>query len=410
MSTQSQQTPGAEPVEAFEARLLVASFVVVLAAWGLASVLHDPSPVVSSENRYRATLPEWSPGEPMSTFLGEFDEYLADRVRFRDGLITLYSRAWVGVFGVSPSPEVVVGRDGWFFFNDPVAVGQARGLARFEPAELVQWQRVLEGRRDWLAERGIPFVVVFVPNKHLVYSEFLPERFAVVDESAAEVEPHRQLVAHLEAHSDLVVVDLLPRLLEAKKRQRVFHKTDTHWNDVGAYLAYRSVLEAVVQVLPRYSEALQPVAVEASRFDGRGIGLTTMLGLSAYHGEEILKLSVAQPRSEVLWPKQAQYARFEREQRPLAHGVRAASGPRAVIFRDSFANALIPYLSENFSRVLYVWARDLVPRIVEREEPDVVIQQIAGRLLDREPVSVERMEAVPPPPAGNVRAMATPGR
>ena len=106
----------------------------------------------------------------------------------------------------------------------------------------------------------------------------------------------------------------------------------------------------------------------------------------------------------------AQYAWCEREQRPLAHGGRAASGPRAVIFRDSFANALIPYLSENFSRVLYVWARDLVPRIVEREEPDVVIQQIAGRLLDREPVSVERMEAVPPPPAGNVRAMATPGR
>ena len=51
------------------------------------------------------------------------------------------------------------------------------------------------------------------------------------------------------------------------------------------------------------------------------------------------------------------------------------------MFRDSFANALVPYLSESFDQILYVWERDMNPRIVERNEPDVVIQQIVERFL-----------------------------
>ena len=55
--------------------------------------------------------------------------------------------------------------------------------------------------------------------------------------------------------------------------------------------------------------------------------------------------------------------------------------PRAVVFRDSFATWLIPLLSENFSRVLYSWQYTLDGDIVERELPDVVIQEMAEHIL-----------------------------
>lgn len=373
-----------------EAWLLVASFVGLLLLWAVASFVHEPTPIAKSENRYRAPFPAWEEAQGVGAYLSKIDEHLADRVRFRDGLITLHARVLVELFGASPSPKLLVGREGWFYFNDPVAVDQMRGIAQFEPAELERWQRVLEGRRDWLAEQGIPFVVVLVPNKHVVYPEFMPARMTRI----AEDEQHAQLARHLKEHSDLEVVDLLPVMQAAKRKQRVYHKTDTHWNDVGAYLGYREILAAVARLLPAHRAGLEPVEVEARRYEGRGIGLTSMAGLSAYHREEIVQLTPVAPRSEILQPKPAQYERFEREQRPLAHGVPESSLPRAVLFRDSFSNALIPYLSENFRRVLYVWRRDVEPRFVERERPDIVIQQIAGRLLDRAPIPIEaRLEA-----------------
>ncbi|MDP6977842.1 MAG: hypothetical protein QF570_04470 [Myxococcota bacterium] len=372
-------------IAGLEARFVVASFLVVLVAWAAASFFHEPGPIAKSENRYRAALPVWGESQGTAEFIAKLGDHLADRVRFRDALISLHARVMVDFFGASPSEKLIVGRDGWFFFNDPVAVDQARGIARFDDAELLRWQRVLEGRRDWLAERGIPFVVVLVPNKHVVYAEFMPPRFG----ATVHDEQHKQLAHHLAEHSDLVVVDLLPPLLEAKQRQRVYHKTDTHWNDIGAYTGYREILAAVGDALPTWRDALEPVKVQARRFEDRGIGLTSMVGLSPYHREEILQLRKVQPRSEILMPRKDHYKRFEREQRPLAHGVQGARLPKAVVFRDSFFNALIPYFSENFRRVLYVWTRDVEPRFVEREQPDIVIQEIAGRLLDREPIGIE---------------------
>ena len=201
-------------------------------------------------------------------------------------------------------------------------------------------------------------------------------------------EQHTQLARYLAEHSDLAVVDLMPTLLRAKKNDRVFHKTDTHWNDVGAYAGYEAILAAVREALPEYADHLKPTRVIRREFSGKGIGLTSMVGLSAAYPEAMIELEKATPQARSLMADQRQYARFEREQKPLALGVPGATLPRAVVFRDSFSNALIPYLSENFRRVLWVWTRDVGGKPIEREQPDIVIQEIAGRLLDRTPLPI----------------------
>jgi alginate O-acetyltransferase complex protein AlgJ len=55
--------------------------------------------------------------------------------------------------------------------------------------------------------------------------------------------------------------------------------------------------------------------------------------------------------------------------------------PRALIFRDSFGSRLVPYLSEHFSRAVYLWQNDFDADAVMKEHPDVVIQEIVGRHL-----------------------------
>ena len=55
--------------------------------------------------------------------------------------------------------------------------------------------------------------------------------------------------------------------------------------------------------------------------------------------------------------------------------------PRAVVFRDSFASRLAPFLSEHFSRVVYLWQNNFDVDVIRAERPDVVIQEIVGRHL-----------------------------
>ena len=55
--------------------------------------------------------------------------------------------------------------------------------------------------------------------------------------------------------------------------------------------------------------------------------------------------------------------------------------PRALIFRDSFGSAMIPFLSEHFSRAVYVWQNDFDTALAADERPAVVIQEWVGRHL-----------------------------
>ena len=55
--------------------------------------------------------------------------------------------------------------------------------------------------------------------------------------------------------------------------------------------------------------------------------------------------------------------------------------PGALIFRDSFSDALIPFLSEHFSRVVYAHSFSVDLDLVDSEKPDIVIFELAQRYL-----------------------------
>src|SRR5690606_25145913 len=56
----------------------------------------------------------------------------------------------------------------------------------------------------------------------------------------------------------------------------------------------------------------------------------------------------------------------------------------ALIFRDSFFTALVPYFSRQFKRSTYIWNRldfTTLSEFVEKERPDIVIDQVVERTL-----------------------------
>ena len=232
-------------------------------------------------------------------------------------------------------------------------------------------------RRDWLAERGIPYLVVIPPHKDTIYPEFMPEAYNKVH-SRSRLD---QLMDHMKAHSTVRIVDVRDDMQLAKQRELLYDLRDTHWNARGAFIAYGRIVEALSTWFPEM-RAVPRTAFRDVANVGPGGDLATMLGLSDELRENRLGLEPLVPRharqtkeSFALPPGWAPY------QVTLAMERDDAKLPRAVMFRDSYATHLIPFLSEHFERIIYVWDYRFDHGLVVRERPDVVIQELLERSL-----------------------------
>jgi hypothetical protein len=323
----------------------------------------------------------------LNAFPARFEEYYSKRFGFRGTLICWQNILKVRWLKVSSSANVLVGKNGWLYYNPgkgPHTTGP------FSSEQLLQWQHVLEARRDWLAERGVPYLLVITPDKQTIYPEHLPRGMSPNPASIRQ----DQLLAHLREHSDLAVLDLRKPLLAAKSTERIYYRTDSHWNKRGAFIGYQQIVSALNARFPQ----LQPLprsAFEPTVSDRTGGDLACMLGLGTQMHEEELALRPLVPRQ----------ARVTDEKVPIMEKYRLAhietvamtcpqSSPvRAVMMHDSFGIFLKPYLAEHFARIVYLPTDILDPVIFERERPDIVIQQMVERkLTELVPLNVPEMD------------------
>jgi alginate O-acetyltransferase complex protein AlgJ len=354
-------------------RVVIVAFVATIAVPGLATLAAIDRPTSRNENRELAAFPPVPTDLPsLRAFPDAFTRYFEDNFSFRAHLVKWQAAFRFQQLRVSPSPTVIAGRDGWLFYADDGAVEDFSDARPFTDAELEAWRLTLEHTRDWLADRGIRYVFVIAPDKHVVYPELMPATLhRLHDDSRID-----QLVQFLRQRSSVTVLDLRPALHAARGGDRLYHRTDTHWNDVGAWVGYEQIIDSLgisgMRPLPRS-------AFDERRVVTPGMDLAGMIGLKDVLTEDDLVLVPRQPRAaRVIEPAHADaslmYDRVVTEQANRAL-------PRAVVFRDSFASALIPFLSEHFSRAVYLWQNNFDPATIETEHPDVVIQEWVGRHL-----------------------------
>jgi hypothetical protein len=357
------------------ARALVATFLVVLVAPGAGMLLGVDLQGPRAENRTLAPRPplawDWS---TLRAWPEAATKYFEDHFAFRSRLVRWQAELRLAVHG-TPSPDVFVGRDGWFFYAEDGAAQDYASQTPFAPDELELWRQTLQHTYDWLRRRGIAYVFVIAPDKHAVYPEFMPPAIARVRESRSE-----QLVAYLRAHTDVPVADLRPALLAAKGGDRLYHRTDTHWNDRGAFVGYQEIVRVLgrqLTIAPLGRDAFLPRTTRAP-----GMDLAGMMGLTQALEEEDLMFEPREPpRWRIAEPASAD-SRYMDWRIVTEH--EDGRLPRAVVFRDSFGAALVPLLAQHFSRALYLWQYNFDPAVVAQEHAAVVIQEWVGRRLSTE--------------------------
>jgi hypothetical protein len=312
----------------------------------------------------------------------QFDRYLVDRAGFRDVLVFAGSYIDVGIFGHSTNRDVVLGDDGWLFHAGDRTLEQMRGTDIFTPAALDHWIDYLEGQRDWLAARGIPLLVVVVPNKERVYHEHLPASAGALA-AVTRLSQIRQRLA--ERGSTLRLLDLTSALTAAKGDMQVYAKRDTHWSGAGAFRGYRQIMRRLQPLLPN----LQPLRAEqmeniAMTYRARELDLMRMLGLGLAGDGETLDYPLF--RGTPPWTTTREDSVVQGKRRMRLTSTRA-NAPSAVWFHDSFSDTLAVYLNSTFSVVTleeqtgFRFDRTLI----DEARPDVVVYEFVERFLAIEP-------------------------
>ena len=314
-----------------------------------------------------------------------FEQAFNDRFGFRDALV--YGHNWFSVFvcGTSPTDEAIIGKEGWLYFRS--SIDDYRGLVKFPPKLIEPWRRELSAKAAYLASRHVQYLVVIAPNKETIYPEFLPAQIRQVRRRSC-LDQFREALA---APQPFELLDLREPL-RALKADRLFWRTDTHWNDRGALAAASEIIRHLQSHLPEIP-GINPADYEARREVKPGGDLAEMIGFpnAFFEDDTILSTRGTMPQ---LMPTPAWAGGFKM---PVKCYECDAPGRtlRAALCSDSFGIAPSRFLAAQFRRMIFIRRMPngeeyhaLLPKLVAAEKPDVLIELFTERNLLQIPKSI----------------------
>jgi hypothetical protein len=374
-------------------RLLIGTILVLMAATWLAP-LWVRAPDVQ-ENRVLAAKPEWPKRlKDIAAYRKAADAYVADHFPARRHLIGALNRLRM-LAGVSGSNRVIIGRDGWLYFDDDTHLGAARGDPPMPEPEVRQWLMTLAGRTEALKARGMTYLVITPPVKETLYPQHAPAWFHGA--SPGRVAMVLPKLAQASGAGD--VLYLYPSVAAATKAgDKTYSRHDTHWDGFGAYAGYVGLMDHL------HALGLTEAPWPRSRFvrsDKQGYGgprdLALMLGVASFvHLEfpHLVNPAGDHPTTITFLGEKHDWTA------PQVVDTGEAGKPVLLMTRDSFSNELLPFLLPHFSRIVLahnqdgVWRQDLIDRF----KPDIVILEVIEPGL-----RVVMGEGPPPSPAAVAR-------
>lgn len=295
--------------------------------------------------------------------------------------------------GISTDPtQVIIGKNGWLFLGDMYEKTLSDDRKPATETDQMTAKDIQTSNAAWniyLSNQGVKlFRVMIGPNKGTIYPEKMP-RWAV----PASLNPTDAL---LEADSGNFYVDLRPALREAKQKikEDLYYKTDTHWNTIGAGVAFKEFARQVAPAAPGLSWPADNLYEVARVTPRNGGDLASFLRMSPNLGDVDpaikvfdLPLSITQLDFETgkvlgTGPNVA----IDFSTRPLLVKSSGALNNKKVLWlRDSFGTSLSPLMAATFSDVIQLhWREALKPggsfaKLVDDWQPDYVFVTVVER-------------------------------
>lgn len=295
------------------------------------------------ENRTLAQFPEFSwKSLKGGNFTEGVEEYFADQFPLRD--------QWTGL---KARTEQLLGKRE---FNGVYLCGDAL-IAKVEPPKDGLDEKNLSYVARLAESADCPMYLGLIPSAAEIRREDLPKGAESWDQAA--------FLARAAELEGVEPIDFLTALRE-HAGEDVFYRTDHHWTTLGAYYGYAALMEA----LGRGEEVPEPEAFQcrvpprADEFQGTlysqsGIHWLAPDTIEFWAGEEGLSVTSwrdGSPQEEGLYDfakllAKDKYSAFLGGNQPLCVIRNREGKGKLLIIRDSYSDAMAPFLARHFEEV-----------------------------------------------------------
>ena len=318
----------------------------------------------TTENKPMAPAPKLltEDGAFNKSFIQDFESYVTEHMALRNQLVYMDARIQTSLFQESNVSGVISGTDGWLYYSS--TLDDFLGKNILTDRQLYNLANNFSVIQDYALERDMDFVLTLPPNKNTLYPENMPyykSHIVDPDHSAKLLAPYLQA-------QGVHYVDLFTMF--EQQDEVLYLLRDSHWNMKGACLAYNAILDSAGIPHRDYSD-ISPKLVKNENGD-----LNKML--YSFYGEleENYDYGLTQDYT------------FEKEGATVEDGWIVTHNPEAtgtlLMFRDSFANTLIPFFSNEFATACYSKGiPNAMERFVETYAPDcVVVEKVERNITD----------------------------
>ena len=242
----------------------------------------------------------------------------------------------------------------------------------------------IKDKVDYLASLGCELVYVIVPNPMKVYPETVPERYVKSTASTSRTEQFEQLAQNAGA----TVVDLYDILNAHRDDEfKIFHKTDSHWTDYGAYFGYYALMNKISEKWPDAKPLEIDGNFEFYTKEVDGGDMMTHLELNNSLIQEVAtfgKFLIKEVHNPDIYYTNRNELNFDpiKATKTIFNNIETEKElPSAMVIRDSFGTNIYKYLNNAFSEVYYqsMWNYKFDKKYIEEKKPGYYIVLVAER-------------------------------
>jgi len=299
------------------------------------------------ENRVLTQKPKFTVEKLVANeYTMDYEEYVNDQFIWRDRWITMKS--------ISESALQKIENNGVAFGLDDYM------FEKYTAVDQKQLEKNIGFVQEYLEqypEQKVTLAVI--PNSYQVLEEKVPAGFPNVDQEPLIAEMYSRIEGE-----NLQKLDLGPAL-QAHDDQYIYYRTDHHWTTLGAYYAYKEVMRSYGledEILP---ESAFTRTVATDRFLGTfaaasGFDATPDTLEIWYRGNEDAfavtadgkELSGGFYSTSYLTGRDCYSVFLDGTHDVVTVQKRGEERPLLLLAKDSFANALAPFLAQHFDLVL----------------------------------------------------------
>lgn len=170
-------------------------------------------------------------------------DYYSENFGTKTALANTYLNVKLSMLNETPLPyQVVLGKEGWCFLGNDYqnTLTETFGNTDITFSMFNTILEKLNETNNYLKEKQINFYVVIAPNKNTIYKEYLPYQF---NQSKTALQLLENYLA--KKYPSIKFINLTNTLLNNKHNNLLYYKTDSHWNDLGAFYGYNTIMAEI---------------------------------------------------------------------------------------------------------------------------------------------------------------------